>query len=162
MQTSCRMNKGVSFEHFAVSCLNSRVRGLAVSHCGGRLDGGADFAGSWLLEGPVPVVGQCKRHVRRIGPGPVRELQAVAASSFALLVSASGFSREALSWADAPATSAPMLLMALDPLSGRVGRLALNRAAKEMHPRLAVASELGDEGRSPVLLFDGSVVLRGT
>ena len=55
-----------------------------------------------------------------------------------------------------------MLLMALDPLSGRFGRLALNRAAKKMHPRLAVASELGDEGRLPVLLYDGSVVLRGT
>ena len=68
---------------------------------GGPHDGGVDLVGMWQLRASsVPVLVQCKRTQRRVGPRDVRELEGVvmrrSTGTLGLLVSSSGFTRYGL------------------------------------------------------------------
>jgi len=71
--TITRQEFGRHFEELVVQSLRKYSFDVAV--CGGPKDRGIDFRGVWLLKASsVPVIGQCRRHKKRLGPKHVREL----------------------------------------------------------------------------------------
>ena len=153
--------RGAKYEVLAVRTLAQQIEGLTLTHCGGRDDAGMDFVGRWALSASmqVPVVGQCKNHQRVLGPGVVREMASVVerADAFGFLVSASGFSRQALSSAQATATA--LLLVTMDAAGGEITALAMNDATGRLFPGLTSGSVLGKGGRRrPVLLYEEHIL----
>ena len=72
--STTRQEFGRQFEEIAAQSL--RKFSFDVSVCGGPKDRGIDFRGVWLLKSSsVPVIGQCKRYKKRLGPRHVRELE---------------------------------------------------------------------------------------
>ena len=68
------MSVGRHFEKATVQAL--RRLAFDLSMCGGPKDKGVDFRGTWRLQSScVPVVGQCKKYRKRLGPRHVRELE---------------------------------------------------------------------------------------
>lgn len=68
-----RQEFGRHFEELVVQSLRKYSFDVAV--CGGPKDRGIDFRGIWLLKtSSVPVIGQCRRYKKRLGPKHVREL----------------------------------------------------------------------------------------
>lgn len=155
---------GVAYEYLALQVLNKRVRGLVLTHCGGRADQGVDLSGRWSLGGQeVGVVGQCKAHRRRLGPQTMREMQGVMEVPEALgwVLSASGFSREALGVADRAERGLLLWHLTKD---GMVESIHLNAVAKRTFPTLQIGAKFSGQVtddarlRRPVLLFDGEMV----
>ena len=71
--TITRQEFGRHFEELVVQSL--RKYSFDVAACGGPKDRGIDFRGVWLLKASsVPVIGQCRRYKKRLGPKHVREL----------------------------------------------------------------------------------------
>lgn len=69
-----RQDFGRYFEQVVAESL--KKYSFDVTACGGPRDRGIDFRGAWLLKSsPVRVIGQCRRHKRRLGPKHVRELE---------------------------------------------------------------------------------------
>ena len=71
--TITRQEFGRHFEELVVHSLRKYSFDVAV--CGGPKDRGIDFRGVWQLRASsVPVIGQCRRYQKRLGPKHVREL----------------------------------------------------------------------------------------
>lgn len=143
------------FETLAVRVLNARVAGMKLLNCGGRSDGGVDFSGSWLLPGreSVSVQGQCKDHARKVGPSVVREMRSLVDGLGVLVASQHGFSREAMSAADAQNHTQALMLIRISVETEQIEQIFLNRSAKSI---VSLGSLLGTTGRTPVLMsLDG-------
>lgn len=69
-----RQEFGRQFEEIAAESLRKFSFDVAV--CGGPKDRGIDFKGFWHLKSTsAPIIGQCRRYKRRLGPKHVRELE---------------------------------------------------------------------------------------
>lgn len=84
---------GKHFEKMAVAALTRHSFDVYV--CGGPKDKGVDFRGKWRLKDLcVPVVGQCRKYKKRLGPRHVREMEGVlgreSEDTLGILVSSQG------------------------------------------------------------------------
>ena len=72
--STSRQEFGRQFEEIVAKSLRKLSFDVAV--CGGPKDRGADLRGVWLLKSSsVPVIGQCKRYKKRLGPRHLREME---------------------------------------------------------------------------------------
>jgi hypothetical protein len=127
------------------------------------MDKGVDFFGSWHFpeqEEPVAVVGQCKDHAKKAGPGEVREFSSVVgADALGLLVTSQGFTRECRAAASAGLAHDPcLLLLQLDAASGALLAAHANASLRKRFGSLTVGSVLGNGLRRPVVMWDTIVL----
>ncbi len=162
--------KGLVFEKVAVGALQQWY-GMALHRSGGRADKGVDFFGTWTLPPPggaVSIIGQCKNHARKAGPGEVREFgSVVTADAIGLLVHTSGFSRECVAAASnglAQASPPCLALLHLHADSGALLSVHLNAALKRRFPSLAVgrvlSPESGGSAHQSLLMWDDVALSR--
>lgn len=95
--STTRQEFGRQFEEIAAESLRKFSFDVAV--CGGPKDRGIDFKGFWRLKSmSVPIIGQCRRYKRRLGPKHVRELEGTLThevnGTLGIIVSESGWVTE--------------------------------------------------------------------
>ena len=95
--STTRQEFGRQFEEIAAESLRKFSFDVAV--CGGPKDRGIDFKGFWRLKSTsVPIIGQCRRYKRRLGPKHVRELEGTLThevnGTLGIIVSESGWVTE--------------------------------------------------------------------
>ncbi|RKP07157.1 hypothetical protein THASP1DRAFT_31029 [Thamnocephalis sphaerospora] len=152
--------RGYLYENTALQALR-HIR-IHAELCGGAGDRGVDLRGHWYLpaggtrvaETRLPIVGQCKRLSRVLGPMAVRELAGVAMRDRALglLISASGFSQQAMrEWRG---SKAPLVLVDLPADALEFSALTWNDAAAEQLRGLVVGRRaLPKNGQLTTVLY---------
>jgi hypothetical protein len=161
--------KGTAYEEQTVNALAKFQ--ICVEACGKSSDRGVDFRGQWHLsarpwvdaELRVPIVGQCKRYNRVLGPAPIRELAGVSLRDHAIgiLVSASGFSAQAMrEWR---ITKAPIILVDLPPHAEHCHMFMWNdEAAKRLDGLVAGRSVTSKTTPAQVVLYYHGVSILNT
>lgn len=132
---------GTIYENKTIECLLDF--GFQLRRVGGALDKGIDLRGNWNSYRSHPVIIQCKREAKPVGPKYIRELEGTLSHEspnvIGILVSQSGFTNEAKS--DFNASKSSMILVGITD-NAKCFEFHMNKWAQSLIPNVLIITKM--------------------